>query len=242
MGHGIHLLLSSNSTRTSCIPTSVTTAHASSEIRDELISEQIHPQEAASPSDHSREMNFKHFCGLHLPLDYLEIPSMFMEKMVMNPKTLKVILSGSVDVDECTSGRPDPSDRVHQDTQDTIAPQATGHLVPAGHEAQSVNMTANNALHSVVSDEKLSLLIEGELGGASRQASRHDRNAIQVADEHQVASTALSQVVIDQLAVYYKATHYNALDFQEQVRLVKVSWVHHSLCSVSCSLPSARIH
>ena len=64
LGHGLHLLLSSQ---------------PGSSIR-----------EAADTAD-TRPV-LKHFGGLHLPLDILEVPSMLMEKLAMDPDCLQVLL------------------------------------------------------------------------------------------------------------------------------------------------------
>jgi hypothetical protein len=70
MGHGIHLLLSC------CCP-------SASSLPSEVIKP---PNSRSTPQDR----RYKHFSGLHLPLDLLEVPSMLMEKLAMDPIFLQV--------------------------------------------------------------------------------------------------------------------------------------------------------
>ena len=83
LGHGVHLLLSSQ--RQPHSPTQSDTGIAGSTGRGNAAT-----PDGESDGEIGTRSDFKHFGGLHLPLDILEVPSTFMEKLAMHPATLQV--------------------------------------------------------------------------------------------------------------------------------------------------------
>ena len=146
-GHALHLLLSS-SARTD------TRARAGNS--DSSFSSDDVGSVAGGACDSGSVTGpvWKHFSGLHLPLDLLEVPSTLMEQLAMHPRTLAVILG----VQESTHGNSVVLE------QGAMSAQETG--------------------------------TQGQDEGGGR----------------------LSYGVVCQLAEQYRAQHYNALGFQEQVR------------------------
>lgn len=84
MGHGIHLILSCCDRELPPDEAMIKPTTSSPEDVNEL---------GLSSTDgaHSASRLYKHFCGLHLPLDLLEVPSMLMEKLAMDPIFLQVM-------------------------------------------------------------------------------------------------------------------------------------------------------
>lgn len=148
-GHALHLLLSSSATTR-------TDTHTRPGSGDSSCSSDDVGSVAGGACDSGSVTGpvWKHFSGLHLPLDLLEVPSTLMEQLAMHPRTLAVILG----VQESTHG----------------------HGVVLEQGAMSAQETGTQG--------------QDEGGGSP------------------------SFDVVCQLAEQYRAQHYNALGFQEQVR------------------------
>ena len=176
LGHGVHLLLSSQRQ-----PPSPPQFDTSKETRSGR-SNAVMP-DGNSDGKISSSGGFKHFGGLHLPLDMLEVPSTFMEKLAMHPATLQVSSRAGFGWTACLLWA-----SAHRTTEPTV--RLNPQLIFGGGKGLEAS-----GIHT-------------EVGASGPQGAVPQGQGPPI----------LSWEAACQLAELYRASHYSALDFQEQVR------------------------